>query len=85
MKLIIFDKLDDLLSKGFNYQVTNIFQLLPVEIQVVITTNTSSSSSCTIELKNIIKKFLKHPAIILSYSPELTLDGVHQYYIDIQE
>ena len=79
LKLIILDEADEMLSSGFKDQVYDIFQFLPENIQVAL-----FSATMPIELSNLTEKFMRNPVKILVKTEQLTLEGIRQYYIALE-
>jgi len=81
IKLIIIDEADDVLSNSFRKQVKKIFNKIPKESQVVLISATIPS-----EMSELFDNLLKPDYLsILVKDDELTLDGITQYYINIDE
>ena len=81
MKLIIVDEADDVLSISFRKQVKRIFQKIPKECQVVLI-----SATIPPEMSSLFENILKPDYLsILVKDDELTLDGIVQYYVHIDE
>ena len=81
MKLIVIDEADDVLSISFRKQVKKIFQRLPQSCQVVLI-----SATIPPEMSALFDDLLKPDYLsILVKDDELTLDGIIQYYIHIDE
>jgi translation initiation factor 4A len=76
IKIIVIDEADEMLSQGFKEQIYNIFQYLPCDSQVGLFSATIPS-----ELNSLTEKFMRNPLKILVKSEMLTLDGIAQYYI----
>lgn len=80
LKLVILDEADEMLSSGFKEQVYNIFQYLPADIQVVLVSATLPDS-----LTNVINKIMRDPIRISVKREMLTLEGISQYYIAVED
>ena len=80
IKLLILDEADEMLSIGFKDQVYNIFQNLNNEIQVGL-----FSATIPDELNALTEKFMRDPVKILVKSDMLTLEGISQYYVAIED
>ena len=65
-----------MLSKGFTEQIQHIFRYLPVEIQITL-----FSATMPDDCIKIATKFMRDPARILVKKEQLTLEGIHQYYV----
>lgn len=80
MKLFILDEADDLLSRGFMDQIHEIFQFLPPHVQVAL-----FSATMPAEVLDVTGKFMRDPAMILIKKEELTLEGIRQFYIQVEK
>lgn len=69
-----------MLSRGFVDEVRSIFETLPSDIQVCL-----FSATMPPEIVEMTDKFMKDPVKILVKNQELTLDGIKQFYISLQE
>lgn len=78
IKTLIIDEADEMLSSGFKEQVYNIFQKLSNNIQIAL-----FSATLPIEIYNLTNKFMREPIKILVKNQELTLEGIQQYYINL--
>ena len=78
IKLIILDEADEMLSRGFKDQIYEIFQFLSKDTQVCL-----FSATMPIEALELTKKFMTNPTQILLKNDELTLEGIKQYYVAI--
>lgn len=79
IKLLIMDEADELLSNIFINQIYDIFRNLPGEIQVCLFSATMNEY-----FFNITKKFMREPVKLLIKNEELTLEGISQYYINLE-
>ena len=79
LKIIVLDEADEMLSQGFKEQVYNIFQFLPSDIQVAL-----FSATMPPELYSLTEKFMRDPMKILVKNQQLTLEGIRQYYISLE-
>jgi superfamily II DNA/RNA helicase len=75
-KLFVLDEADELLSSGFKDQVYNIFQFMPSNVQVAL-----FSATMPPELNTLTDKFMRNPVKILVKNEQLTLEGIKQYYV----
>ena len=80
IKLIILDEADEMLSAGFKDQVYNIFQYLNSDVQVVLVSATLPDS-----INVIIEKIMRDPVKIIVKREMLTLEGISQYYIAVDD
>ncbi|XP_059310722.1 eukaryotic initiation factor 4A-6-like, partial [Lycium ferocissimum] len=69
-----------ILSRGFKDQIYDIFQLLPLKIQVGV-----FSATLPPEALEITRKFMNKPVRILVKRDELTLEGIKQFYVNVIE
>ena len=76
LRIIVIDEADEMLSKGFQEQIKDIFQMLPNNVQVGI-----FSATLTKEVMDLTPKFMTNPIKITMAADKLTLDGIRQYYI----
>lgn len=77
LKLLVIDEADEMLSKGFQEQIYDIFQTLPNSIQVAL-----FSATMPPEFFDLADQFMRNPVKILVKKEELTLEGIQQYYIN---
>ncbi|KAJ8139851.1 hypothetical protein OY671_006950 [Metschnikowia pulcherrima] len=80
IKMFILDEADEMLSSGFKEQIYNIFKLLPETTQVVLLSATMPQ-----DVLEVTTKFMNNPVRILVKKDELTLEGIKQYYINVEE
>ena len=79
LKVLVFDEADELLSYGFKDQIYNIFKYLPNDVQICLYSATLPNE--IIELSN---KFMRDPIEIYVKSENLTLEGISQYIIKLE-
>ena len=80
IKLIILDEADEMLSQGFKEQVYNIFQFLSNNIQVAL-----FSATLPLQIYNLTDKFMRDPIKIIVKTEMLTLEGIKQYYVNVED
>lgn len=79
LKLLVLDEADEMLSCGFKEQIYDAFQYMPSDIQVTL-----FSATMPAELEKLTTKFMRTPIKILVKTNELTLEGIKQYYIALE-
>jgi translation initiation factor 4A len=80
LKLVILDEADEMLSSGFKEQVYNIFQHLNTEVQIALFSATLPNN-----IFQITTKFMRNPVTICVKSESLTLEGIAQYYVALDD
>ncbi|CAH8306188.1 unnamed protein product [Eruca vesicaria subsp. sativa] len=80
IKMFVLDDADEMLSRGFKDQIYDIFQLLPPNIQVGV-----SSATMPPEALEITEKFMRKPVSIYGKLDELRVRGIQQYYVEKEE
>jgi len=81
LKLMIFDEADDLLSNKFQKQTAKLIGIASYKTQVCLFSATLSR-----EIQTLIKRhIIKNPVMILVKSDELTLEGITQFYINVEK
>jgi translation initiation factor 4A len=80
LRVLIIDEADEMLSKIFSNQIYDIFRFLPNDIQVGL-----FSATMTDEFFKLTKCFMRDPVKILVKNEELTLEGIRQYYINLDK
>lgn len=79
IKLMILDEADEMLSSGFKEQVYNIFQFLSNDVQLCL-----FSATLPLEIQNLTEKFMRDPVKILVKTEAITLDGIKQYFVAVE-
>lgn len=80
IRLIVLDEADEMLSSGFQQQVYSILQYLPNDVQVCL-----FSATIPDNLRTIIYKITQNAVSICVKQEQLTLDGICQYYIAVND
>ena len=80
IRLFILDEADEMLSYGFKDQIYNIMQFLNKDVQVCL-----FSATMPQELHALSDKFMRTPVKILVHAEQLTLEGICQYYIALED
>ncbi|XP_044196849.1 eukaryotic translation initiation factor 4A1A isoform X1 [Thunnus albacares] len=80
IKMFVLDEADEMLSRGFKDQIYEIFQKLLSSTQVVLL-----SATMPADVLEVTKKFMREPIRILVKKEELTLEGIRQFYINVEK
>ncbi|KAG0370767.1 translation initiation factor eIF4A [Gamsiella multidivaricata] len=80
IKMFVLDEADEMLSRGFKDQIYDVFQRLPSSTQVVLL-----SATMPVDVMDVTSKFMRDPIRILVKKDELTLEGIKQFYINIEK
>ena len=80
LKIFVLDKADEMLSLGFKTQIQDIFKILPSGIQIALFSATMPN-----EILAMTKHKMRDLTEILVKNQELTLRGIHQYYIAVEK
>lgn len=79
LKYFVIDEADEMLSKIFLNQIYDIFRFLPSDIQVAL-----FSATMTDDFFKLTKCFMRNPVKILVKNDELTLEGIRQYFVNVE-
>jgi len=74
------DEADEMLSQGFSEQMYELFRFLPRDVQVAL-----FSATLPPEVLDISKQFMRDPVRILVKAEELTLQGIKQFYVALED
>jgi len=80
INIFVLDEADEMLSRGFKDQIYDIYQLLPAKLQVGL-----FSATLPPEALDITRKFMNKPVRILIKRDELTLEGIRQFYVNVEK
>ena len=80
LSLLVLDEADEMLSSGFKEQMSKILYYMPENIQIGL-----FSATLPTELLSITSSFMRTPIKILVKNEELTLQGISQYYINLND
>jgi len=80
LKLVILDEADEMLSSGFKEQVYNVFKHLNKNVQIALFSATLPSN-----IFQITNKFMRNPVTICVKAERLTLEGIKQYFVAIND
>jgi len=78
ISLLVLDEADEMLSSGFKDQIYNIFQYLNNDVQVTL-----FSATIPNDLYSLTNQFMREPTKILVKQEQLTLQGIKQFYIGL--
>nr|QKY15200.1 DEAd box RNA helicase ciRH4 (ciRH4) [Polytomella parva] len=79
IKMFVLDEADEMLSRGFKDQIYEIFQLMPNNLQVGV-----FSATLPPEALDLTRRFMNKPVRILVKRDELTLEGIKQFYVNVE-
>ena len=77
-KLVVLDEADEMLSSGFKEQVYNVFKYLNKNVQIALFSATLPNN-----IFQITNKFMRNPVKICVKAESLTLEGIKQYFIAV--
>jgi len=80
LKVLVLDEADEMLSQGFSDQIYEIFKFLPKDVQVAL-----FSATMPEDVLELTKKFMRQPTRILVKKESLTLEGIKQFYVAVEE
>lgn len=80
IKLLIFDEADEMLSTGFQDNIYNIIQYISKTTQICLFSATKNDYTL-----DLCDKFLNNPETILVENKNVTLDGIQQFKVVINE
>merc|ERR1712050_249761 len=80
IKMFVLDEADEMLSRGFKDQIYDVFRHLQTDVQVILL-----SATMPIDVLEVTKKFMRSPIRILVKKEELTLEGIKQFYINVEK
>jgi superfamily II DNA/RNA helicase len=80
IKIIVLDEADEMLSVGFKDQVYNIFNYLKKDVQVAL-----FSATLPHHIYEITSKFMRDPVKISVKTEQLTLEGISQFYVAVED
>ena len=80
LKLVVIDESDEMLSRGFKDQISDIFNIIKIKTQVAIFSATLNN-----EILDLTHYFMKNPIKILVKNDQLTLEGIRQFYVNVSK
>lgn len=75
----VLEEFDEMLSRGFKDQVHSITQLLPPATQIIVV-----SATMPTDVLEVTSRFMRDPIRITHKKEELTLEGIKQFYINVE-
>jgi translation initiation factor 4A len=80
VQIFVLDEADEMLSRGFKDQIYEVFRFLPEKVQVALFSATMPS-----EVLEVTGRFMREPIRILVKRAELTLEGIKQFYVAVEQ
>jgi len=80
IRAFVLDEADEMLSRGFKDQIYDVFKFMPQKCQVCL-----FSATMPQEVLDITKNFMRDPVRILVRKDELTLEGIKQFYVAVEQ
>ena len=80
IKMVILDEADEMLSQGFKDQIYNIFQHLNKDVQIAL-----FSATLPPNITALADQFMRNPVKIKVAAEQLTLEGIKQYFVAVQD
>ena len=78
IKILVMDEADEMLSQGFLEQIKNIILQMNKNTQIALFSATLPTNIC-----QITDNFMRNPVNIIVKAESLTLEGIKQYYIAV--
>ncbi|KAL3280689.1 hypothetical protein HHI36_003926 [Cryptolaemus montrouzieri] len=79
IKMFVLDEADEMLSRGFKDQIHDVFKMLNSDVQVILLSATMPK-----DVLDVTKSFMRNPVNILVKKEELTLEGIRQFFINVE-
>lgn len=80
IKLTVIDEADEMLSDNFENQMRTIITSIPSTTNICL-----FSATMPREILELAKKFMNNPTIILVKNEDISLEGIRQYYINVNQ
>lgn len=80
IKMFVLDEADEMLSRGFKDQIYDVFRKMPSSIQVILL-----SATMPTDVLDVTQRFMRDPIRILVKKEELTLEGIKQFYVQVEK
>jgi len=78
--IFVLDEADEMLSRGFKEQIYDVFRKMSAEVQVILL-----SATMPTDVLLVTQKFMRSPIRILVKREELTLEGIKQFYVQVEK
>lgn len=79
IRVMVLDEVDEMLSKGFKKQIYDIFHFIAQDVQLCL-----FSATIPEDIETLTARFMRDPVKILVKTDMLTLKGIKQYYIALE-
>ncbi|XP_059484742.1 eukaryotic initiation factor 4A-I [Neocloeon triangulifer] len=80
IKIFVLDEADEMLSRGFTEQIHDVFKTLRcADVQVILLSATMPD-----DVLSVSKCFMRNPVRILVKKEELTLEGIKQFFVNVE-
>ena len=79
LSYLVIDEADEMLSQGFKEQIQNIITQLTEDVHIALFSATMSP-----DILQLTDKFMRDPIKILVKREEMTLQGIQQFYINVE-
>jgi ATP-dependent RNA helicase len=79
IKAWVIDEADEMFSKGFKDQVYYIYRYLPSDLQIMLVSATLPN-----DILQLTSKFMTDPVRILVKRDELSLQGIKQFFVNVE-
>lgn len=79
IKIFVLDEADEMLSRGFKDQIHDVFQKLNQSVQVILL-----SATMPTDVLEVSTRFMRDPIRILVKKEELTLEGIKQFFVNVE-
>ncbi|CAH8442540.1 unnamed protein product [Heterobilharzia americana] len=78
IKIFVLDEADQMLDRGFESQIKEIYRFLPENAQIMLLSATMPK-----QILSVARSIMRDAVQILIKKEELTLDGIKQFYINV--
>lgn len=79
IRQFVIDEADELLQRGFQEQIYDIYRYMPPTVQVVLISATMPGP-----VLRMTRKFMHDPICVLVKRDELTLEGIKQFFVPVE-